>query len=61
MYGRIFGLYWNGIYAILSEGKHNNVRENTRAFKHRTTSFLVEGKKGCCRLFSQKGVIYPPC
>ena len=23
-YGKIFGKYWNGIYAILSEGKHNN-------------------------------------
>ena len=23
-YGRTFGLFWNGIYAILSEGKHNN-------------------------------------
>ena len=26
IYGRIFGLYWNGIYAILPEGKHNNNR-----------------------------------
>ena len=24
IYGRIFGLYWNGIYAVSSEGKHNN-------------------------------------
>ena len=24
LYGRIFGLHRNGIYAILSEGKHNN-------------------------------------
>ena len=21
----MFDLYWNGIYAILSEGKHNNI------------------------------------
>ena len=25
----IFGLYWNGIYAILSEGKHNNNKKAT--------------------------------
>ena len=28
IYGRIFGLYWNDIYAILSEGKHNNNNNN---------------------------------
>ena len=32
IYGRIFGKYWNGIYAILSEGEHDdNNNMNTYA------------------------------
>ena len=28
IYGRNFGLYWNGIYAMLSEGKHTSNNNN---------------------------------
>ena len=27
-----FGLFWNDIYAILSEGKHNNIISNNNLF-----------------------------
>ena len=39
VYGRIFGLYWNGICAILSEGIHNN---NTRSLEIRSDTILQD-------------------
>ena len=32
-------LYWNGIYAILSEGKHNNDSDTTRGTPHSSNTY----------------------
>ena len=48
IYGRIVGLYWNGIYAILSEGKHSerlrNRKRRTRQIKSAAVLYYDKSK-----------------